>query len=80
MASSWILFFSYQDDARSNTHQIYVRIYQVCRFCNKNVTYSFVCGFSNHKFYEDGCVMGRDSVFPGVCRRMPIFQKGLLQP
>ena len=22
MASSWILFFSYQDDARSNTHQI----------------------------------------------------------
>ena len=21
MASSWILFFSYQDDARSNTHQ-----------------------------------------------------------
>jgi len=24
VASSWILFFSYQDDARSNTHQIYV--------------------------------------------------------
>ena len=22
MASIWILFFSYQDDARSNTHQI----------------------------------------------------------
>jgi len=22
VASSWILFFSYQDDARSNTHQI----------------------------------------------------------
>jgi len=21
MASSWILFFSYQDDARSNTHK-----------------------------------------------------------
>jgi len=21
VASSWILFFSYQDDARSNTHQ-----------------------------------------------------------
>ena len=25
MASSWILFFSYQDDARSNTHQIRTR-------------------------------------------------------
>ena len=23
MTYSWILFFSYQDDARSNTHQIY---------------------------------------------------------
>jgi len=23
VASSWILFFSYEDDARSNTHQIY---------------------------------------------------------
>ena len=26
MASSWILFFSYQDDARSNTHQIYLDV------------------------------------------------------
>jgi len=24
VASSWILFFCYQEDARSNTHQIYM--------------------------------------------------------
>jgi len=24
MASSWILFISYQDNARSNTHQIWI--------------------------------------------------------
>jgi len=26
VASSWILFFSYQDDARSNTHQRFKKI------------------------------------------------------
>jgi len=37
MASSWILFFSYQDDALSNTHQIFLAKVPVCSSLTQGV-------------------------------------------
>jgi len=44
VATSWILFFSYQDDVRSNTHQIYVLVFGLIRIRTLPVRKSMLLG------------------------------------
>jgi len=41
VTTSWILFFSYQDDARSNTHQICTELNSVT--CDYYTSEVFLC-------------------------------------
>jgi len=50
--SSWILFFSYQDDARSNTHQICSRFCPLYIFTTNNFT---VIVHARHQYIKQQC-------------------------